>query len=100
MKLHTIHDKEFAPYGRIIDCDCSEIIDMAKKIELPKEGSTYLASVEDFENLEVKTQLEKEYFGEIPMTKEQDQCVGYIIVKKHKNKLNYDYSHICDMLDY
>lgn len=40
------------------------------------------------------------YFGEIPMTKEQDQCVGYIIVKKHKNKLNYDYSHICDMLDY
>ena len=34
------------------------------------------------------------------MTKEQDQCVGYIIVKKHKNKLNYDYSHICDMLDY
>ena len=65
MKLHTIHDKEFALYGRVIDCDCSEIIDMAKKIELPKEGSTYLASVEDFENLEIKTQLEKEYFGEI-----------------------------------
>ncbi len=40
------------------------------------------------------------YFGEIPMTKDQDQCVGYIIVKKQKNKLNYDYSHICDMLDY
>mgnify|MGYP002538207344 FL=1 len=80
MKLHTIHDKEFAPYGRVIDCDCSEIIDMAKKIELPKEGSTYLASVEDFENLEVKTQLEKEYFGEIPIQ------VGYCF--GHSTKLN------------
>ena len=80
MKLHTIHDREFAPYGRVIDCDCSEIIDMAKKIELPKEGSTYLASVEDFENLEVKTQLEKEYFGEIPIQ------VGYCF--GHSTKLN------------
>lgn len=80
MELHTIHDKEFAPYGRVIDCDCSEIIDMAKKIELPKEGSTYLASVEDFENLEVKTQLEKEYFGEIPIQ------VGYCF--GHSTKLN------------
>lgn len=40
------------------------------------------------------------YFGEGPMTKEQDQCVGYIIVKKKQGKFDYDYSHICDMLDY
>lgn len=40
------------------------------------------------------------YFGEGPMTKEQDQCVGYIIVKKKQDKFDYDYSHICDMLDY
>lgn len=40
------------------------------------------------------------YFGEVPMTKEQDECVGYIIVKKQNDKLTYDYSHICDMLDY
>ncbi len=40
------------------------------------------------------------FFGEVPMTKEQDQCVGYIIVKRNDNKLSYDYSHICDMLDY
>ncbi len=34
-------------------------------------------------------------------TKEQDQCVGYIIVKKLNNEvLDIDTSHICDMIDY
>lgn len=40
------------------------------------------------------------YFGEVPMTKEQDQCVGYIIVKKINEELKFDYSHLCDMIDY
>ena len=40
------------------------------------------------------------YFGEIPITKEQDQCVGYIIVEKINEKLKFDYSHLCDMVDY
>ena len=40
------------------------------------------------------------YFGEVPMTKEQDQCVGYIIVEKINEKLKFDYSHLCDMVDY
>ena len=40
------------------------------------------------------------YFGEVPMTDEQDQCMGYIVVTKNNNKLKFDYSHLCDMLDY
>lgn len=40
------------------------------------------------------------YFGVIPLTKEQDQCVGYIIVKKEIGILKFDYSHLCDMIDY
>ena len=40
------------------------------------------------------------YFGEVPITKEQDQCVGYIIVEKINEKLKFDYSHLCDMIDY
>ena len=38
------------------------------------------------------------YFGEVPMTKDQDQCMGYIIVKKNNNKLKFDYSHLCDIM--
>ena len=40
------------------------------------------------------------YFGVVPLTKDQDQCVGYIIVKKNNEILEYDYSHLCDMVDY
>lgn len=40
------------------------------------------------------------YFGIVPLTKDQDQCVGYIIVKKKNEILEFDYSHLCDMVDY
>lgn len=40
------------------------------------------------------------YFGEVPLTKEQDQCIEYIIVEKNNGDLKFDYSHLCDMVDY
>ena len=40
------------------------------------------------------------YFGVVPLTKDQDQCVGYIIVEKNNENLEFDYSHLCDMVDY
>lgn len=39
------------------------------------------------------------YFN-IPQTKDLDQCVGYLIVKKTNDKFDIDYTHICDMIDY
>lgn len=36
----------------------------------------------------------------IRLTKDQGQCMGYIIVKRNNDKFDIDYSHICDMLDY
>lgn len=40
------------------------------------------------------------YFADIPLTKNQDQCVGYFIIKKVNSELQIDSSHICDMIDY
>lgn len=39
-------------------------------------------------------------FGLVPLTKDQDQCVGYFIIKKVNGELEIDSSHICDMIDY
>lgn len=39
-------------------------------------------------------------FGIVPLTKDQDQCVGYFIIKKVNGELEIDSSHICDMIDY
>ena len=40
------------------------------------------------------------FFGIVPLTKDQDQCVGYFIIKKVNSELQIDSSHICDMIDY
>lgn len=40
------------------------------------------------------------YFGDVPLTDKQDQCVGYFIVEKVNDELKIDSSHICDMIDY
>lgn len=40
------------------------------------------------------------YFGIVPLTDEQDQCVGYFIVTKKEDELQIDSSHLCDMVDY
>lgn len=40
------------------------------------------------------------YFGIVPLTHEQDQCVGYFVIKKIQDELQIDSSHICDMIDY
>ncbi len=36
----------------------------------------------------------------IKFTSEQDECVGYIIVRKKNNDINVDTSHVCDMIDF
>ena len=64
--FYNVTDKEFASFGRIIDIGTAEIIETAKKIQNPESGSSYLPSVEDFENLSVATEIENEFFGSMP----------------------------------
>lgn len=67
MKLYSIRDKEFKIYGTPIDIDSDEIIEIAKKIEMPEEGTIYNASREEFERLEIMKILQNEYYGEMPV---------------------------------
>lgn len=75
IKLYNVNDKEFLKYGKVIDCDCGELISVAEKIELPPEGSVYLPSVEDFEKLDIKQYLEDEVFGETEI--QVGYCFGH-----------------------
>lgn len=66
-KIYSVTDNEFASYGRIIkDIDAGEILETAKKIELPAEGSMYVASEPKFEELKIKQIIEDELFGTLP----------------------------------
>ena len=80
-KIYSVKDAEFKSFGRVInDIDATEIIEVAKKIELPKEGSVYVASESKFEVLDVKQEIEDKLFGTLPM--QMGYCYG------HSNFLN------------
>ncbi len=68
IKIYSVEDTEFESFGRILEkIDTKEIIETAKKMELPESGSKYLPTVEDFELLDIASVLENECFGSLPM---------------------------------
>ena len=80
-RIYSVTDKEFETFGRIIkNIDEKEILAVAKKIELPKEGSVYVASEPTFEALQIKQEIEDNIFGTLPM--QMGYCYG------HSNFLN------------
>lgn len=68
-KILSIHDEEFASYGRIVTgYDFSEMIDfMEKHSQMPESGNVYIASVEELESTDAKKQLEDNLYGGMPI---------------------------------
>ncbi len=75
IKIYKTSDKEFLPYGKILDMDVEGIIAEAEKIPMPEQGSMYQASVEAFERLNIKEIIQKQCFGELPT--QVGYCYGY-----------------------
>lgn len=66
LKIYTIHDKEFIPYGTpITDVDTSEIVKVGEKL-LEAGGAGYKASVPEFEALEIHGIIRDRFFGQMP----------------------------------
>ena len=75
MKIYRVTDKEFAPYGKVLNMDTAEIIKEAEKVEMPAEGSMYVPSKEEFEKLEIMSVAKDEIFG--GMATQLGYCWGY-----------------------
>lgn len=66
IKIYTIHDKEFIPYGTpITDVDTSEIVEAGEKLLLAG-GAGYKASTPEFEALEIHNIIRDRFFGQMP----------------------------------
>ena len=78
--MKQVTDKEFAVYGRILDVDVKEFVDVMKEVPVVSEGTMYEPSVGAFEELPLAKTLEEESFGFLPI--EFGHCSGY------NNKLN------------
>lgn len=78
--MRKVTDKEFAVYGRVLDVDVNEFVDVMKDVPVVSEGTMYEPSVGAFEALPLAKTLEQESFGFLPI--EFGHCSGY------NNKLN------------
>ncbi len=76
-----VNDAEFASFGKVLkNLDPKEIIATAKKIANSENGSMYKPSLEEFESLDIASQIEDECFG--TLSTQVGYCWG------HNNFLN------------
>ena len=92
LKLYSVTDKEFAPYGRIIDTDTRELFIALEKTEIPAEGNAYKASVPILEEVPVMKELYRRVFG--CMEIEAGYCNG------NSYKLNALEYHKCSEVNF
>lgn len=92
LKLYSVEDDAFSEYGRVIsDYRTEEIIQAAKEIPMPEEGSSYLPSVDAFEKLTLAQTVQEDIFGCLPTQ------MGYTY--GHSNFMNAMEWHCCSELN-
>lgn len=67
MKIYSVLDEEFRPYGRVVDSfDAAELVDALKKTPVT-EGTEYLALDENLQNLPSARRVSDSLFGGMPV---------------------------------
>ncbi len=67
IKIYSVNDAEFARFGRVLNgFDTTQIVEVSKSKEMPKEGSVYEASTDIFEQLPIAEEIAYKCFGEMP----------------------------------
>ncbi len=76
IEIFSVESEEFKKYGRVIrDIDTTEILAVAKKIQKVGNGSSYVPSCDDFEKLDIATEIKNKLFGTMPT--QIGYCWGY-----------------------
>jgi hypothetical protein len=92
IRFYSVYDKEFAPFGRVIDgVDASEIIRVAKTIKKPESGSAYVPTEPLFEALPIADTIKDAFYGTL------DTQVGYCW--GHNSKMDATEWHTCSEIN-
>lgn len=69
VKVYSVFDAEFKPYGRVVEgYDFEGIVDFMKaKAPVPEQGNIYIASVPEMEAFAVKDEIEGVLYGGMPV---------------------------------
>lgn len=80
MKLYSVLDKEFKEYGRVIDDDYSDILEVLKTKPCPENGVVYVPSDPDLEACKSFESIKMDRYGGMPIQ------IGF--TNGHNQKLN------------
>ncbi|MCR5491837.1 MAG: DUF4867 family protein [Bacilli bacterium] len=80
MKVYSVHDKEFAEFGRVLQGNFEELLGLLGNTPLPEEGTIYCPGDPALERPEIVSFFEKNVYGEMPV--QLGYCNG------HNQKLN------------
>ena len=76
IEIFSVESEEFKKFGRVIsDIDTTEILSVAQKIQKVGNGSSYVPSCDDFEKLDIATEIKNKLFGTMPT--QIGYCWGY-----------------------
>ena len=68
VKIYSVFDNEFLPYGRIIEgYDFSKLIEYMATTPIPEAGNIYVPSVAEMENTDIKSDVERCLYGDMPI---------------------------------
>lgn len=81
MKIYSVYEKEFAPYGHVVtDLDIAALLDALKKTPQPETGVEYIPQDDSLQSLPFAQQVRDHLYGGMPV--QLGWCNG------HNTKLN------------
>ena len=81
MKIHSVYDPEFKPYGKVLEgYGTAELLEAMKKIDMPAEGVAYEPGIPSLEACAIFSDFRDRGFGGMPV--QLGMCWG------HNTKLN------------
>ena len=86
--IHTIHDAAFRRYGSVIQEDTSAFCAAAETLPFPEEGSKYVASTPELDEIPAAAKLREIHCGGL------DEQIG--LCWGHSNQLNALEWHTCN----
>ena len=76
MKIYSVYDEAFKPYGRVIEgLDCAELIAAMDTVPMPEGGVNYEPFIDCLEKCAVYEDFQNSVFGGMPV--ELGMCWGY-----------------------
>ena len=81
MKIYSVYDAEFRPYGKVLEgYDTKELLEAVAKIDMPESGVSYLPGIDSLEACSIIDELSDRAYGGMPI--QIGMCWG------HNTKLN------------